>query len=65
MNKKTYLINEFDNISQIEKVSIKFKNKRQDFENQEFKIKTKTLSGQNSGYVGGIQSIANSKKKLS
>jgi hypothetical protein len=41
---------------------MKFKNKDQDSEIQELKIKTKTSSGKNSIYVEALQSISNSRK---
>lgn len=41
---------------------MKFKKKGQDSEIQEFKIKTKTLSGKNSIYVEALQEVSNPRK---
>jgi hypothetical protein len=62
LNNKKYLIDELADINKIEEVSVKFKNKEQDSDIQEFKIKTKTPSGKNSIYVEALQSISNSRK---
>jgi hypothetical protein len=59
---KKYLTNELADINKIEEVSLEFKNKEQDSEIQEFKIKTKNPSGKNSIYVEALQSISNSRK---
>lgn len=60
---KKYLKNELTDINKIAEVSMKFKNKEQDSEIQEFKIKTKTPSGKNSIYVEALQSISNPRKR--
>lgn len=58
---KKHLKNELMDINKIVEVSMKFKNKEQDSEIPEFKIKTP--SGKNSIYVEALQSISNPRKR--